>query len=73
MSSDTNTITPEQAYERMKSLEADLQQLYITSPTPADGPDAMEEWEECVLWVRAAINMLSNYASDEPPDLDKPF
>ena len=68
-----NTITPEQAYERMKSLEADLQQLYLTSPSPEDGPDALEEYEEMVLWVRAAISMLSNYASDESPDLDKPF
>jgi hypothetical protein len=70
---DTNLITPEIAYERMKSLEADLQQLYLSSPSPYDGPDAMEEYEETVAFVRAAISALANYASDEPPDLDKPF
>tara|TARA_Y100001963_G_scaffold121433_1_gene170010 strand:- start:6437 stop:6658 length:222 start_codon:yes stop_codon:yes gene_type:complete len=73
MSSDSNTITPAQAYERLKSLEADLNDLLLSAPTPADGPDAMEEFEEAVAWARNAISFLSNYASDEPPDLDKPF
>tara|TARA_R110000824_G_scaffold123227_3_gene280912 strand:+ start:535 stop:786 length:252 start_codon:yes stop_codon:yes gene_type:complete len=70
---DNNLITPEIAYERMKSLEADLQDLYLNAPRPEDGPDAMEEYDEMVLWIRAAIFLLSNYASDDPPDLDKPF
>ena len=73
MSSKPNTITPEQAYERIKSLEADLHDLLLCAPTPADGPDAMEEFEEAVAWARNAIAALSNYASDDPPDLDKPF
>jgi len=73
MSTDSNTITPKQAYERIKSLEADLQDLLLSAPTPADGPDAIEEFEEAVAWARNAISFLSNYASDDAPDFDKPF
>ena len=73
MASPPNTITPEQAYERLKSLEADLHDLLLCAPTPADGPDAMEEFEEAVAWARNAIEFLSKYASDAPPDLNKPF
>ena len=69
----TNTTTPEQAYERLKSLEADLDDLYLKAPAPGSDINAIEEYEEQVMRTRAAIFLLSDYASDAPPDLDKPF
>ena len=70
---DPNLITPEQAYERLKTLEADLEYHLLVAPHPSDGPEAIEEHEKHLYLLRAQISLLSNFASDEPPDLYLPF
>ena len=68
-----NTITPEQAYEYLKDLQADLEQAMLMGPTETDGPDALNEYEDAVATLRAKISLLENYSSNVPPNLDGPL
>ena len=70
---DPKLITPEQAYERLKTLQADLEYQLLVAPDPSDGPEAMEEHEKHLYLLRAQISLLSNFAHDTPPDLSQPF
>ena len=69
----TETIDPNIAYDLLKEAEADLAQVMLLSPDESDGMEAIDEYENEVRLLRNTITYLSNYCSDRPPDLTKPF
>ena len=69
----TATIDPNIAYDLLKEAEADLAQVMLLSPDESDGMEAIDEYENEVRMLRNTITYLSNYCSDRPPDLTKPF
>ena len=69
----TATIDPNIAYDLLKEAEADLAQVMLLSPDESDGMEAIDEYENEVRLLRNTITYLSNYYSNLPPDLTKPF
>jgi len=59
-------ISPKQASDRIRSLETDMHHLYLTCPSGdlITGPNYLDEYDDAVEWLRAAITTLSKYVTD---------
>ena len=66
-------MTPKQAYELLKDLEAELDNTMLMSPDPHEGPEAIEAHDTEVTRLRKAIASYRDGIASEYDDPTKPF
>jgi len=66
-------MTPEQAYEFLKDLEAELDNTMLMSPAAHEGPEIIEAHDNAVTKLREAIAAYRDGIASAYDDPTKPF
>ena len=66
-------MTPKQAYEFLKDLEAELDNTMLMSPDPHEGPEAIEAHDTEVTRLRKEIAAYRDGIASAYDDPTKPF